>query len=539
MFNRESKTIEFDDDNITNAADTPVADNNPMTLSEMLDQQAEGTSGPVEPVNPVNPSEPVEPAAPSDPDDAIMQSLKESLDPVARETYGHQEEQPSADTAQDTLAEAESQPEQDAESDAGPGIIHNLEMDDMMSEYMAKESTSQSSSYEQPYSSREVVTAPRYSNSFNRGDYKRREMDSRYVTKKFFAIMLVLAIVLSSAIGALIGGLVIGKGQGVIGGGAGSAQSLETATGSEMTIAQIIDNNDDSVVEITTKTQVMSMFGSTEAEGAGSGVIIREDGYIATNFHVIEGSNSVSVRLHDGTEHSAQVVGFDQQNDIAVLKIDGKDYDAADFGSSSELIVGDLAVAIGNPLGQLGGTATSGIISSLDRQLEIDGRTLNLLQTDSAINPGNSGGGLFNSKGQLIGIVVAKSSGTGIEGLGFAIPIDTAKPIIDDIVEHGKISTKPAAGIVIAEISEDQLAMYGVDVPGVYISEVNGENAKKAGLESGDRIVKFEGDEVKSSSGLVQAIQKHKVGDNVEFIVDRNGQQVSIRFELEPSSNFN
>ena len=141
--------------------------------------------------------------------------------------------------------------------------------------------------------------------------------------------------------------------------------------------------------------------------------------------------------------------------------------------------VGDLAVAIGNPLGQLGGTTTSGIISALDRQLSINGKKLTLLQTDTAINPGNSGGGLFNGKGELIGLVVAKGSGTGIEGLGFAIPVDTAAPIIDDIIKNGTIVEKPAAGISIFDVTEDQKAEYNVDKAGVYIHEVYGSHAKK------------------------------------------------------------
>lgn len=512
MIDKDSRTIEFDDDSIIETpadnADANTSEN--ASLSDMLDQYTSDGSETLTTSTDVT-EEPVQQAPPSG-------TYTQSVNDDGSVSYGFM---PASNYE---VADAYITDEADAE-------VEEIE-----------EADEAETADETEFSLAEPVVIPRYSNSFNRDNSARieKEMKAKYVTKKFFAVALVLAVIVSSSIGAAVGGLVLSKGNSGGGSiGAGSAQNLEKATGSDMTIAQIVDANEDSVVEITTKIQVMSMFGSTESEAAGSGVIVREDGYIATNFHVIEGSNSVSVRLHDGSEYPAQVVGYDQQNDIAILKIDGKDFDAAEFGTSSNLAVGDLAVAIGNPLGQLGGTATSGIISSLDRQLEIDNRTLTLLQTDSAINPGNSGGGLFDANGKLIGIVVAKSSGTGIEGLGFAIPIDTAKPIIDDIIENGKITTKPAAGIVIAEISEDQLAMYGVDAAGVYISEVNGENAKQGGLEPGDRIVKFDGEDVKSSSALIRAIQKHKVGDNVEFVVERDGMQLSVRFDLEDSSKFN
>lgn len=194
-----------------------------------------------------------------------------------------------------------------------------------------------------------------------------------------------------------------------------------------------------SVVAITTET-MQGYYGRVQqsvATGAGSGVILTADGYIATNNHVISGASKITVTLSDGTQYPATLVGTDSQNDLAVIKIEASGLQAAVLGSSSSLQVGDLAVAIGNPLGELGGTVTDGIISALDRSITVDGETMTLLQTSAAVNPGNSGGGLFDKNGELIGIVNAKSSGTGIEGLGFAIPIDTAKPILEQLMAGG------------------------------------------------------------------------------------------------------
>lgn len=269
------------------------------------------------------------------------------------------------------------------------------------------------------------------------GKYPRQPKTVRYVSRTFMIVALIIAVAVSTVLGGLFGFWLYDRASSSSYSNLSNV-SLESATDSEKTIEEIVSENEDSVVEITTESQQMSLFGTQTSEGAGSGVIVSEDGYIATNYHVIEGSSKVTVKLHSGDSYDAEVVGYDSENDLAVLKIDAKDLNAVTIGKSSSVKVGDLAVAIGNPLGTLGGTATSGIISSLDRELTIDGRKLSLLQTDSAINPGNSGGGLFDGSGKLIGIVVAKGSGTGIEGLGFAIPIDTAAPIINQIIEDAK-----------------------------------------------------------------------------------------------------
>jgi serine protease Do len=358
---------------------------------------------------------------------------------------------------------------------------------------------------------------------------------SAYVTKKFLAIALAITVVISSAIGAGMGVLLTKKTSSYSN---LSSSSQEVSTGSSMTVQQIYKKNADAVVEITTEVTSSSVLGSSTSEGAGSGVIVQKNGYIATNYHVIEGASKISVRLRNEKTYRATVVGYDESNDVAVLKINAKNLTTVTIGKSAEVQVGDLAVAIGNPLGTLGGTTTSGIISALDRKLEINNKRLTLLQTDSAINPGNSGGGLFNDKGELIGLVVAKGSGTDIEGLGFAIPIDTAAPIIDDIIDNGTITEKPAAGMSIFTATEENMSQYNVDQTGVYIYEVYGTNAIKAGLKAGDRITKFNGKAVTDSDKLIAAIQKKKVGDEISLTVERNGKEITVKFKLEKASQF-
>ena len=208
-----------------------------------------------------------------------------------------------------------------------------------------------------------------------------------------------------------------------------------------LSVAEIASIAAPSVVEIRTKGTVIVRGRSYAVEGAGSGVILTKDGYIVTNHHVIDGAETITVKLSDGTAYDAVLMGSDATMDIAVLRIAATALPVATLGQSAKLIVGDTAVAIGNPLGELGGTVTQGIISSLDRQIDLDGNTMDLLQTDASINPGNSGGGLFNAQGQLIGIVVAKSSGSGLEGLGFAIPIDHVKTLIETLITNGKATT--------------------------------------------------------------------------------------------------
>lgn len=297
-------------------------------------------------------------------------------------------------------------------------------------------------------------------------------------------------------------------------------------TGESLTVADIAEIASVSVVEITTESvQTGSRFGQFVSEGAGSWVVITTDGYIVTNNHVIDGATKISVRLKDGTSFDAELVGKDSQTDLAILKIDASGLTPAVLGSSSTLKVGDLAVAIGNPLGELGGTVTDGIISALDREISIDGENMTLLQTSAAINPGNSGGGLFNAAGELIGIVNAKSSGTDVEGLGFAIPIDTAKTVITQLMENGYVSGRPSLGVTTVDIANTATAMrYGVNRTGVYVYEA----ASGSVLKSGDLFVSVNGTAVSSSAEVKAAIAGCAIGDTIEVTVLRSNTQQTV-----------
>lgn len=365
--------------------------------------------------------------------------------------------------------------------------------------------------------------------------------EKKYVTRGALIACMILTMIVSSMLGAFVAGSMIDRGS------SGRTErddsklsqlDLSDATGSEMTVGEIIKKNEDAVVEIVVSGTAQNMWGQFQlTQGAGSGVIVKEDGYIATNYHVIQGATKVQVTLHNGEQYSARIVGSDPSNDVAVIKIDAKDLTTATVGDSSTVEVGDLAVAIGNPLGQLGGTATSGIISALDRTLNVEGTTLTLLQTDAAINGGNSGGGLFNSKGELIGIVESKASAVGVEGLAFALPINNVLGIINDIIENGGsgqvAASIPAVGIVISDVSEENAQYYGLESAGVYIAQVTGENAQKAGFQEEDRIISFNGTEIKGSSEFISLVRKCKVGDTVTVVVSRGGQQIEIKTVLE------
>ena len=369
-----------------------------------------------------------------------------------------------------------------------------------------------------------------------------RPKEKKYVTKGALIACMILTMILSSLLGAFISGAYFGRitsdGRAARNDSQLSQLDLGDATGSDLTVAQIVDKNENAVVEILMSGTQQNMWGQMQlVQGAGSGVIVREDGYIATNYHVIQGASKVQVTLHNGDSYSARIIGSDPANDIAVIKIDAKDLTVATIGDSSTVDVGDLAVAIGNPLGQLGGTATTGIISALDRTLDVEGTTLTLMQTDAAINGGNSGGGLFNSKGELIGIVESKASAVGVEGLAFALPINTVSPIINNFIENGgnvqAAEATPAVGVVISDVSEENAQYYGLESAGVYIAQVTGENAMKAGFQAEDRIVSFNGKQISNSNEFITLVRKCKVGDTVTIVVSRKGQQIEIKTVLE------
>lgn len=320
-----------------------------------------------------------------------------------------------------------------------------------------------------------------------------------------------------------------------------SASEEELA--STLSIAEIAAINEDSVVEITTEiVSTNGRMGQYVSEGAGSGVIVSEDGYIVTNNHVIEGASKITVRLNNGTEYIATLVGRDSKTDLAVVQIDETELNPVVFGDSDELIVGELAVAIGNPLGELGGTVTEGIISALDRSIEIDGESMTLLQTSAAINPGNSGGGLFNQYGELIGVVNAKSSGSGIEGLGFAIPINTAADVIEQIIEYGYVQGRIDLGVTFIDISDSMTALrYRLTSTGVYVQSISSSTSTtttSTNLKVGDRIVCIDGVAVDTAAEIKVLLEDYKVGDHITIQVERNRQTLDIRMVLKQADSF-
>lgn len=270
----------------------------------------------------------------------------------------------------------------------------------------------------------------------------------------------------------------------------------------------------------------------TVESGSGSGVLISEDGYVVTNNHVIEGATEIYVITNKGDEYKATLKGSDPRTDLAVLKIEGT-FPYATLGSSSDLEVGELAVAIGNPLGQeFAGTVTDGIISALNRSVTVDNKQLTLLQTNAAINPGNSGGPLVNEYGEVIGINTAKISSNQLEGLGFAIPIDEAKPIIDDLLKSGYVRGRPVIGIGGRNITEQYAKAYGWKV-GIYVSSMSPNSpAYMSGIQIGDIIVEADGKKVTTVDELNDIKNKHVVGDKIKLKVYRNGAYKTINLIL-------
>lgn len=318
-----------------------------------------------------------------------------------------------------------------------------------------------------------------------------------------------------------------------------AADVESSSEGSTLGYSEVVSVAADSVVAISTEYKNQGLWEYI-TEGAGSGVVMSEDGYIITNNHVVSRSDSntkyadgITVRMKNGDEYNAEVIGGDPEADIAVLKVEleeGEKLKAAIFSDSGKIAVGEEVIAIGNPLGELSGTVTNGIISSQAREIEVEGVTMNLLQTNAAINPGNSGGGLFNMKGELIGIVNAKSSGTGIEGLGFAIPVNDALATAEGIIENGGSVTKASVRIGITTynvLTAADAQKYGFNALGVYVIEVE-EGLNDDVLKKGDRIIAVNGEEISSGSDVVAVVQSSKVGDKLEFIVYRKGKMLTL-----------
>ncbi len=456
---------------------------------------------------------------------------------------------PPADT---TSAESASQPESAPVSNGYRGVGTGR-----------RESPYANSPYHMPaHEPRYTYTAPRYSQPeaepWHKPEKKKRA--SRGIGRKILACAAALALVIGSC--AVTATIVNGRWQdrteqmeasfsqqlqdlqqqidslspantGVSVSGSANPENL----GGGYSVGQIYAKNVHSVVLIEC-TVTSNIYGQT-ATGVsfGSGFIMTEDGYVLTNYHVIQGASSVSVVLYDGASHPAEVVGYDSTNDIALLKIDATGLDAAEIGSSDDLIVGDQVVAIGNPLGELTSTLTVGYVSAKERTVSTDGTIINMIQTDAAINSGNSGGPLFNMKGQVVGITTAKysgasSSGATIEGIGFAIPIDDVMDGVAQLQEFGYIKSA-YLGVVVRNMDASTADIYGLPI-GAYVDSVaEGYCAARAGIQAKDIIVAIGNEKIENLTDLTRVLREYEPGDRVNVTVFRGGQNVTVAVVLD------
>ncbi len=289
----------------------------------------------------------------------------------------------------------------------------------------------------------------------------------------------------------------------------------------ELVTTEIAKRVGPAVVGITGVVEnYLSIFGSTQSKSQGSGIILSSDGYIVTNNHVVENTSKIYVTLNTGKEYEAKIIGTDVQTDLAVIKIEPQEeLTVAKLGDSTKLEVGERVVAIGNPMGvEFFGSVTQGIVSAVNRTVSIDNRTMNLIQTDAAINSGNSGGALINVYGEVIGINSVKVSSAGVEGMGFAIPISEANPIISDLLEHGYVKGRPVIGISTRDVNEYMARSYSWPV-GVQVMEVTSQAAANAGLQQGDIITAVNGEKVETGESLNRIKDKHKPGDVLKLDV--------------------
>ena len=307
----------------------------------------------------------------------------------------------------------------------------------------------------------------------------------------------------------------------------------------DLTAAQVYSENVNAVVGITSEGTTTNVFGQTSAvASSGSGFIISTDGYIVTNYHVVQGATTLTVTLYNGEEYDATVVGYEASNDVALLKIDATDLTAVTVGDSDALQVGDQVLAIGNPLGELTFTMTGGYISALDREINTDGTPLNMMQTDVAINSGNSGGPLFDMNGQVVGITTAKysgstSSGTSIEGIGFAIPINDVMKIVNDLKEYGYVKDRAYLGIGAKDLDQSTAQTYSLPM-GVYVASVEeGSCAEKAGVQAGDIITGIGSYQVESYTDLAASLKKFSAGDSTTLSLYRAGAELSVEITLD------
>ena len=309
-------------------------------------------------------------------------------------------------------------------------------------------------------------------------------------------------------------------------------ETVKIDTGKLMTQAEVYAANVNSTVGITTTATTTNFWGyQTTSAAAGSGFILTEDGYILTNYHVVKSSNSITVSMYDGTTYQASLIGYDESNDIAVLKVEAEELSPVVLGDSDNMNVGDSVVAIGNPLGELTFSLTSGAISAMGREITMStGVTMNLTQTDCAINSGNSGGALFNLYGEVIGVTNAKYSSSGseasIDNIGFAIPINSIRGIVESIIENGYVA-KPYIGVSVSDVSEESQS-YGLPQGAAVRTVVDDGPAEEAGIQVNDIITAINDTEITGRNDLSKAVSDSRPGDVLKFTVYRKGQSLEI-----------
>lgn len=354
-----------------------------------------------------------------------------------------------------------------------------------------------------------------------------------------------LSYLIVSLVGAIIGGLLVAyllpgitqapesKGEKTP---PGQVSPPIVGRSGESPVIEIADKVGPAVVGITNKVNVDTFFAHQRVEqGSGSGVIFDARGYIVTNYHVVQNTDQIIVTLPDGKQVPGRVVGVDDRTDLAVIKVDAQNLTVARFGNSDNIRVGELAVAIGNPLGiEFARTVTAGVISAVNRTVNVDAQQFRLIQTDAAISPGNSGGALVNSRGEVIGINSIKIVAEEVEGLNFAIPINTVKPIVESIITRGKV-VRPWLGVIVrGDVDKAMAAQFGLPVDyGVVVAATDpGAPAAKAGIAANDIIIALDNQPVRDYPGLREALEKKKIGDKVEVTVLRDKQKKNFTMTL-------
>ena len=423
----------------------------------------------------------------------------------------------------------------------------------------------------------ERYSSPGTQDSGTRAQRRREPRGVRYST---LVVFMLVAVLLGGVLGGLYTRQYVGEQLSALATQQAASSEIKqaNATGSESGLtnastssfantfskAQIIELTAPSVVGIDTyytasSNQAFSFGGGNSSTdqngqqaqlGSGSGIILTSDGYIVTCKHVVDGAETIKVILNDDKEYDAKLVGSDTRSDLAVLKIDKTGLTPATLGDSDMLTVGEDVIAIGNPLGELRGTATSGIISALSREVTVENAKMKLIQTDAAISPGNSGGGLFNASGSLVGIVNAKASSSNSEGLGFAIPVSSVKTIISNLIDHGYVLGRAYLGVFTQDVTLSSDTNNGFNGffgnffnsgnSCVQIAQiVSGSAAEKAGLKTGDLILKVNDTEITSNTALASIISGFNAGDTATLTIQRNGkeQTVSVTFgEYKPDA---